>query len=120
MEQKQDDQQAIVTQIYNLAANLMINEKKSAHQTRKILIENGLDAEIAQTVVSKLDTQISKAKKEKANKDMIFGALWCVGGLIVTIVTYQAASGGGSYIVAWGAIIFGAVQFIRGMINASE
>ena len=40
-----------------------------------------------------------------AKKAIVRGALWCVGGLIVTMVTYGAASGpgGGTYVVAWGA-----------------
>jgi len=55
---------------------------------------------------------------EKAKKDMLFGALWCVGGIIVTAATYSAASGGGRYVVAWGAIIFGAIQFFRGLAKS--
>ncbi|MDR3094395.1 MAG: hypothetical protein LBU62_07140 [Bacteroidales bacterium] len=57
------------------------------------------------------------AKKKKANKDMIAGALWCIGGTIVTVMTYSAASSGGRYMVAWGAIIFGAIQFIKGAVS---
>ncbi len=49
---------------------------------------------------------------------MIFGALWCVGGIVVTVATYRAASGGGAFVVAWGAILFGAIQFFRGLIQA--
>ncbi len=59
-----------------------------------------------------------------AKKAIIRGALWCVGGLIVTVVTYGAASGpgGGTYVVAWGAILFGGIQFCRGLmaLNGSE
>src|SRR5262249_414141 len=49
-----------------------------------------------------------EARNHAANKNMIFGALWCFGGLIVTVFTFAAASGrgGGTYVVAWGAIIF--------------
>jgi hypothetical protein len=48
---------------------------------------------------------------------MFYGAPWCIGGIAVTAVTDQAASnaGGGTYIIAWGAILFGAVQFLRGL-----
>jgi hypothetical protein len=50
---------------------------------------------------------------------MISGALWCGGGCLVTIFTYAAASrgGGGGYVVAWGAIIFGAWQMIQAAIG---
>ncbi len=46
---------------------------------------------------------------------MVFGALWCIGGIVVTVVTYSAAASGGTYVVAWGAIVFGAIQFFRGL-----
>lgn len=45
----------------------------------------------------------------------LIGALFFFGGIIVTIVTYTAAEGGGTYVVAWGAIIFGAIQMFRGL-----
>src|SRR6266568_3680819 len=35
-------------------------------------------------------------------------SLWRLGGIIVTAATYGAARPGGSYIIAWGAILFGA------------
>jgi hypothetical protein len=48
-------------------------------------------------------------------RNMIVGGIWCVGGTAVTIGTYTAASGGGTYVVAWGAIIFGGYQFLKGL-----
>jgi hypothetical protein len=51
--------------------------------------------------------------------DMVLGALWCVGGIIVTVATYRFASeNGGTYVVTWGAIVFGAMQFFRGFLRA--
>lgn len=116
-DQQNDDQQNAVNQIYEYAAYLMVSEKKDAFETQKALIEQGLDEESASIVVSNLEQQIKEAKKEGANEDIMYGALWCVGGLIVTAVTYSAASGGGTYVVAWGAILFGAIQFIKGLVN---
>lgn len=55
---------------------------------------------------------------DRARQDMLAGAMWCIGGIVVTAVTYAGASGGGTYVVAWGAIVFGAVQFFRGMLKA--
>lgn len=95
----------------------MVNEKKDAFEIQKALIEQGLDEKSASIVVSNLEQQIKEAKKEGANEDIMYGALWCVGGLIVTAVTYSAASGGGTYVVAWRAILFGAIQFIKGLVN---
>jgi hypothetical protein len=58
---------------------------------------------------------------EQAKKNMIYGGLWAVGGTVVTVWTYASASdGGGHYVVAWGAIIFGAIQFFRGLSQLSR
>lgn len=64
------------------------------------------------------ESEDSEKDKSKAGRDMLFGALWFVGGLIVTLATYSSASeGGGRYVVAYGAIIAGAFQFVRGWMN---
>ena len=37
-------------------------------------------------------------------------------GLGITIVTYGgAAESGGTYVVAWGPVVFGLVRFVRGL-----
>jgi hypothetical protein len=56
-----------------------------------------------------------RAYREVGKKNMLIGATWCIGGILVTAMTYQTATGGGHYIVAWGAILFGAIQFLRGL-----
>jgi|GEM_PF-2186868 len=50
-------------------------------------------------------------------KNMLVGGLWLIGGLLVTALTYSASSGGGTYVVTYGAIIIGAVQFIGGLFQ---
>ena len=55
--------------------------------------------------------------RDKAASDIFFGLLWCVGGIVVTLVTYNAASNGGTYIIAWGAILFGGIQFLKGLFH---
>ena len=48
--------------------------------------------------------------------NIIVGALWCVGGILVTALTYNAVKEtGGHYIIAWGAILFGGLQFLKGI-----
>lgn len=50
-------------------------------------------------------------------KNMGMGALWAIGGTVVTVVTLSAASGGGTYVVAYGAIGIGAIQFVVGLVQ---
>ena len=56
-------------------------------------------------------------KWSAAKRDMIVGALWCIGGLAVTFFSYYFAKNGSKYVLAYGAILFGAFQGIRGLVN---
>ena len=111
------DQQEIVNQIYGFTADMLYKQKKSVEETKAALIENGLSSEDADVVINNLHKQYNKEKKEASNKNMLYGALWCVGGILVTVLTYSAASNGGTYVVAWGAVIFGAIQFFKGVFQ---
>ncbi|MES2277999.1 MAG: hypothetical protein V4592_18365 [Bacteroidota bacterium] len=52
------------------------------------------------------------AIRERAKKDMLYGALWCVGGTVLTIADVG--------FIFWGAIIFGGIQFFRGLSNYNK
>jgi hypothetical protein len=48
----------------------------------------------------------------------ITGLVIMIIGIVITVGSYSAASNsptGGTYVVAWGAIIFGGLQFFRGL-----
>lgn len=106
----QNTQEQAVTELYNYAANLLVNEKKSSDEVKNALTEKGLSDDAAFTIVSNLEGEIRKARKEGATKDMIYGALWCVGGIIATIAQIG--------FIFWGAILFGGIQFIKGLVNS--
>lgn len=57
---------------------------------------------------------LDKTDKYQAKKDLLYGGLWLVGGLIITILTFNFGSIG---FIAYGAIIFGDIQFFRGLAN---
>jgi hypothetical protein len=46
---------------------------------------------------------------------MLFGVLWCVGGIAATAFSYSTSKSGGFYVVTWGAVVGGALQFFRGV-----
>lgn len=110
MENNQKEQEETVNQIYEYAADLLVNQEKTSNEVKLILVNEGLDTESASTIVEGLEKQIKEAKKEGANKDMLFGALWCIGGTIATFADIGA--------IFWGAILFGGIQFIKGAINS--
>jgi hypothetical protein len=87
---------------------------------QELLQEKGLDPELAEAIVSKVSAMHRQAKREAANKNMLYGALWCIGGTVVTVASFSAASGGGRYVVAWGAIVFGGIQFFRGLSQLAD
>jgi hypothetical protein len=104
----------LVQSTYNHAAKLLAGGQ-SEGQVVANLEEQGVPRELAEKIVSDLAEPVARAKRSAAHKNMMHGGLWCVGGLLVTGITYSAASGGGSYVVTWGAIVFGAIQFFRGL-----
>lgn len=55
--------------------------------------------------------------RERGKRDMRIGGIVFAVGLVVTIVTYQMATElvGGYYLIAYGPISWGAIQFIRGV-----
>lgn len=55
------------------------------------------------------------AARSFAQKELLKAGLWLGGGLILTGVTYSAASGGGAYVVFWGAIVYGAIKLVRAL-----
>jgi hypothetical protein len=110
-----------VEAVYGFAAEQM-QHGVAPSGIAKSLTERGLDSEAATTVVHHLEQAKAEASKRAGEKNMLFGALWCIGGIALTALTFRAAanSGGGRYIVAWGAILFGGIQFIRGLIQSSS
>lgn len=69
----------------------------------------GLDETAARYLVEQTREYLSRENRKRAGKNLLFGALWLVGGLIAT----SADLG----LVFWGAILFGAIQFLHGLFN---
>jgi hypothetical protein len=109
MENIKHSEQDIIDQIYEYVATLIVKEHKKESEIFHLLVEQGLDAETAQTVICNVKVQLKKITNERAHKNMIFGALWCVGGIIATVADF-------GYIF-WGAILFGLIQFFKGVFK---
>jgi hypothetical protein len=107
-----------VEAIYRFAA-AQLQAGVAPATVRSNLVDKGLSEEAAGIVVGNLQQALTKAHQEAGQKDMLYGALWCIGGIAVTVGTYSAASGGGTYVIAWGAIVFGAIQFFRGLARSA-
>jgi hypothetical protein len=98
------------------------DEKKQARSNQEIeneLKHRGLVDADARMIVDSLE---SKAREGLAasNNNMLLGGIICVAGLAVTFWTYSSAANGGSYVIAWGAILFGAIRFFRGLAGREK
>lgn len=58
-----------------------------------------------------------RTRRDEASRNVLMGSVICLLGIVVTVGSYSSASAGGSYVVAWGAIIFGGVRLFRGLGN---
>jgi hypothetical protein len=123
---------------YSYAAKLLESGSSPA-DVRRRLLEMGWDEKTASLCVVELlqaregkveeasgsrrqsvalSKQESQTLREIGQKNMLYGALWFLGGLVVTLLTFTAAQGGGRYVIAWGAVVFGAIQFMRGYVQS--
>lgn len=55
------------------------------------------------------------AELSEAKKNILAGLLWCVGGLAFSFISYYLTEAGGRYVIATGAILWGAVQALKGL-----
>ena len=108
MEVSQTADQQPDNYLYQYAANLLASGKSGA-EVERLLQLKGLAADTASTIVGELENPIQDARKAQAKKDMLHGGLWCVGGLALTLADVG--------FVFWGAILFGGIQFIKGVTN---
>ncbi len=114
--------------------NQLVARDIAAGKPKEIIIQDlmALDwpEESARQLVDNVEQEVNRHNDEdyddivtstfakQGKRRMLTGALWAIGGTVVTLFTYGAASnGGGSYVVAWGAILFGIIDFIRGFAD---
>jgi|SRR5208282_2547168 len=109
-----------IEDIFSYAARLL-NGGASRSQIEVALSERGLAASSSAIVLDNLFRV--KALKAAGLGDIITGGLWCLAGILITALTYAAASsesGGGTYFVAWGAVVFGGYQALRGSVRLAK
>jgi hypothetical protein len=87
----------------------------------EVLRSQGFDAASASAIVQRAN-QMKNERRTAGMRGMIIGGVVCAIGTVITIASYTAAEegGGGHYVIAWGAIIFGAIRFFRGLIQMSD
>lgn len=67
--------------------------------------------------VARAETRDFDAQARAGRTGMVVSAVVFVLGALVTLVSYSAADAGGTYVVAWGAMVFGALYFVVGYLR---
>jgi hypothetical protein len=115
-----------------------LNRGESVEQTASYLVMNGWEQADALTFVQEIKDALDagldpprpwvvppppmsdeeyriKTVRETSIRNMKIGAAWSFGGLAVTTYTYVAAlNSGGTYVITWGAVLYGAFRFLVG------
>lgn len=100
--------QLTTDEAYNHAAELFTYQDKNNLEIVAILTEKGIDRQTAIEITDYVENELRSAKKKAAQKDILYGALWCLGGLGLTLADVG--------FIFWGAILFGGIQLVKGVI----
>lgn len=140
----QEHMKRVVAAVFAYADG-QLSTGKSAAEVQKDLVAKGMEHDSAASVVEKIMTErlrqaserarlmaqrereraayrrrIIALRAEAARQGMAVGAIICLAGILVTLLGYSAAPNVGVYLLAWGAILFGAVRFLRAAALASS
>lgn len=110
------DADELVESIYEFAAEQM-HDRVPHDQIQKSLVERGLDHETAAIVVRNLLLAHSNALKSQGKSNVLYGAIWCLGGLVALYLRSGGANSGFIIFLIWAAIIFGAYNVFRGILQ---
>jgi len=95
-----------------------LTKKRPPKLLVKELTLRGVSQANAEKIVSETERMLGKARGEKYRKRMFRGLLWTIAGIIITCGTYLFAEDlGGQYVLCYGAIIFGVIDFLAGLIG---
>jgi hypothetical protein len=79
-------------------------------ETVRLLVEKGVGQGKAENIVNNILIYTKKENEKSGNRDMLYGAIWLIGGVLATAADFG--------FIFWGAIVFGGFQFIRGAMNS--
>lgn len=100
----------------------LMDDGLGSAQVEAELVAQGHSAEHARAVVDSLADYASAQSQAQAmsggesgagQMDLVVGALFLLGGLALTLITFAAASGGGTYVLAWGPMLYGGIRIMK-------
>lgn len=80
----------------------------------KVRVENGMEGYISGNTRIRLIQQKTKAG---GRKNILSGAMWLIAGLVIVFSNSSSNTGGSFIVFGYGAILFGAVMLISGLVQ---
>lgn len=103
-------------------------EGQSESKLHAWLQKKGVSAERANQTIARARARIDSAREAESeeveeargadrNRQLLIGAGLFAIGLFLTVATYSSATerGGGSYVLAWGPMVYGAIRVLRAL-----
>lgn len=100
----------------DLVAKNLVSGVKAA-EIVAILGRGGWSRDDAVDLVYKVECEVRSARRYAAKRRMWIGAAWCAGGILITVFVVPMAMKGGFLYLPYGAIIYGAFDVIRGLVE---
>jgi hypothetical protein len=122
-------QPAINDEAYAYALECLLKGSKPRDVRRRLLDAGYTGSQADRILNTAMQYQKNSEARERmtpgsggntGQRNMLIGGIICVIGIVVTLGTMAASAGGGSYVVAWGAIVFGGLQFVRGWMQTNH
>lgn len=79
------------------------------------LVERGCPPQVAEAISRMCVAYRKSMVRRAAIRPFVSGLFWCLLGIVITAVTYNAASDGGHYLLMWGPILFGGYQMLKAL-----
>lgn len=121
-----DADRSIPDEAYTYALECLLKGSKPS-EVRRSLLDAGHSHRDADEIIrvavqyrneSEANDQLQGERRSDGTRNMLIGGAVCLIGIAITLATLASAANRGSFVVAWGAILFGAIQFFRGMAQS--
>ncbi len=106
-----------------------LEKKKKKRSIVKFLMKRGIEESEAFPFVEETERLLIEYKRSpeylkemvrKNSKKIVTGIIWAALGTAVTVITYVSSSEGGTYVFAWGAVLFGVIDIIAGLAGRAK
>lgn len=110
----EDAYNMFIQEMYEMAIELAFNNN-NWKKIKPYLINQGCPENIAEMISKECEIYRKQLVRSHAKKPFIKALIWMAIGIVITVATYQSASSGGSYLIAWGPMLFGGINMVKAL-----